>query len=116
MFPDHVLGLRHIFDLSVFCDQYIWLWSASLVGVSIAVGIIAGVEGADNEFLLAADTASGALGTVVAFVIGSFLALVVSTWNARRTAYASLIGASRNLLDGIQADTSQLIPHFLSPQ
>ena len=98
VWPDHILGFFSIVDLSVFCDPYIWVWSAAVVGVSVAVGLIAGAEGLDDDWLRAASTATSALGTVVAFVIGGFLALVVSTWRSRRTAYASLIGASRNLL------------------
>lgn len=98
VWPDHVLCAPRIADLSVLGDVWVYAYPTALVAV--ALGVSLGSEGLklDDQWVRAADNASSALGTLVAFVIGSFLSTVVSTWNARRAQYAALAGASRDLL------------------
>ena len=95
---DHVLGVRKLVKLSVLLDPWVYAWPLTLVVVAISVALLSTSMHLSEDWTRAAEAANDALGVIVAFVIGSFLTMVVSTWNARRAQYVGMSGASRDLL------------------
>ena len=103
----HVLSPLMVNDLSGFSSFLTLMQSLFLVGLTLLVGLITPKDVADKvqqERTEAVNIAANSLRTLAAFVLGGFVSLVVGTWKERRRTYASLIGASRNLL--IQLSTT----------
>ena len=98
MYPDHVCCATGIANMSLMLSPAVYVWPALLVAVTFGISNLCRMAQLDHEWTIATESGSAALGTVVAFVIGTFLATVVSQWKGRRAQYTSLSGASRDLL------------------
>ena len=114
----HIWATEMVPDLTVFACRWLWLQSAVCVGVALMVMWIVRLDQAEMDALEAANGSStpsdvrpaileldsiidaffAKLNVLIAFLFGNFVALNVAAWKERRTNYASLIGATRNLL------------------
>ena len=98
--PEYVreLSFFTVLDLTVFSSIWFWLQSAFYMSITIMLYLLPYDEEFGASLYQVLELLDDGFRSLLAFVLGGFVSLSVSTWKERRTNYASLIGSSRTLL------------------
>ena len=83
---------------------------ASSIGLAAVLMFTSEGGDAHEERIAAVGNAAVSIRTLVAFCIGGFISQVLGAWKERRRNYASLCGATRNLIIQLGACT-QVVPY-----
>ena len=87
-------------SIGAFTDVWIWAISLACSAAAVAIMLLTPRESSKDvsDILEAIQQTSQAMSTLVAFLVGRFVHLVVTAWMARRASYSSMCNGMRNLL------------------